>query len=308
MGISDRYIEYKDKYDQPRIGFNINSPVMMLIIINFSIFLFVQFLSFGRATGDTSIVPFMTEKMMGFLVPPSWGALATKPWSVITYSIFHFDFLNIVSNMLWLWGFGTLLQTVAGDRPVFPLYIYGAIAGALVFTTVAGLLNYNLLPMHGASAAVMAVAVAVTTLAPNFRLFPQLGKGIPIWVLTAIYIFIDLIGMSRSGGQPYYAAHLAGALMGFVFMLAYKRGNDWGAWMHNFYRWFMGLFNPNKQKKGASIKEKVFYQTGNRSPYSKTSNITQQRVDEILDKINQKGYDQLSKEEREILKRASEEE
>ena len=29
------------------------------------------------------------------------------------------------------------------------------------------------------------------------------------------------------------------------------------------------------------------------------------RVDEILDKINQKGYDSLSKEEREILTRAS---
>jgi len=35
--------------------------------------------------------------------------------------------------------------------------------------------------------------------------------------------------------------------------------------------------------------------------------VTQQRIDEILDKINQKGYHFLTDEEKELLKRASEE-
>ena len=51
--------------------------------------------------------------------------------------------------------------------------------------------------------------------------------------------------------------------------------------------------------------EKVFYKSDGRKPYHKTSNVTQQRVDEILDKINQKGYHFLTDEEKNILKRAA---
>jgi hypothetical protein len=43
-------------------------------------------------------------------------------------------------------------------------------------------------------------------------------------------------------------------------------------------------------------------------PYKKIPNITQKRIDEILDKINQQGYRFLTSEEKEILKRAAEEE
>ena len=56
-----------------------------------------------------------------------------------------------------------------------------------------------------------------------------------------------------------------------------------------------------------SFKEKIFYTTGNRPPYEKKSTITQQRVDELLDKISQKGYHFLTDEEKEFLKRASKE-
>jgi hypothetical protein len=41
-------------------------------------------------------------------------------------------------------------------------------------------------------------------------------------------------------------------------------------------------------------------------PYTKTAtNVTQQRIDDILDKINQKGYNSLTQEEKDILSRAS---
>jgi hypothetical protein len=51
----------------------------------------------------------------------------------------------------------------------------------------------------------------------------------------------------------------------------------------------------------------VFYETGGREPYRRRANVTQQKIDEILDKINQKGYSRLSDEEKDLLRRASEE-
>ncbi|MEP6701006.1 MAG: DUF6576 domain-containing protein, partial [Bacteroidota bacterium] len=66
------------------------------------------------------------------------------------------------------------------------------------------------------------------------------------------------------------------------------------------------LFNPNKPSKRKNIKNELFYKASS-SPYKKTPNVTQERIDNILDKINQKGYDYLSGEEKDLLKRAGEE-
>jgi len=71
----------------------------------------------------------------------------------------------------------------------------------------------------------------------------------------------------------------------------------------------MDLFNPDKKRlTPQKTKEKMFYKTDSQKPYEKRSIITQQRIDEILDKINQKGYSLLSEEEKNILKRAAENE
>ena len=94
---------------------------------------------------------------------------------------------------------------------------------------------------------------------------------------------------------------------GLVYsLLLLRKGKDGSVWMNRLYDWFINLFNPDKKSK-TSVKEKVFYNTGNRTPYSKQAIVTQQRVDEILDKINQKGFEFLTEEEKKILKKASEE-
>ena len=127
--------------------------------------------------------------------------------------------------------------------------------------------------------------------------------GIPLWVLTMIYIIIDMVTIpfSNPGG---HIAHLAGAFTGFLFIFFYRKGYDWSNWMNNLFDWIGNLFNPDRPKKGKLVKEELFYRSSS-TPYKKTSNISQQRIDEILDKINQKGYGSLTSEEKELLKQAS---
>ena len=138
--------------------------------------------------------------------------------------------------------------------------------------------------------------------APGYRIFPMLNGGIPLWVLTALYAIIDLatIPLSNPGGL---IVHLAGAFTGFLFIFFLRRGYDWSDWMSNFFDWVNNLFNPDKPKQGKPIKEELFYKATSK-PYKKTPNITQQRIDEILDKINQKGYHLLTEEEKELLKKS----
>jgi hypothetical protein len=216
-----------------------------------------------------------------------------------------------LSNMLWLWAFGFILQELTGNKKLIPIYIYGGLAGALAFIMA----NYLIPPLYpfigsaslmGANAATMAVAVATTTLAPQYRFFKNLNGGIPIWVLTLIYVLIDIAGVA-SLGAAFSLSHLFGGVAGFIFIYLLRKKIDGSVWMNSLYDWFMQLFNPHKKNTGNPLKEKVFYNSGGRKPFHKTSNITQQRVDEILDKINQKGYHFLTAEEKDILKRAAEE-
>ena len=102
-------------------------------------------------------------------------------------------------------------------------------------------------------------------------------------------------------------AHIAGAFTGFLFIFSLRQGYDWSEWMNNFFDWINNLFNPDKPRKGKkSMKEELFYKS-TKAPYKKTLNVTPQHVDEILDKINQHGYQFLTEEEKDLLRRASEE-
>ena len=161
--------------------------------------------------------------------------------------------------------------------------------------------------LFGSQTGTAALAMAVTTLSPNYRIFRNLGRGIPVWVLTGLYFLINII-YAFSLNTPNSFAILGGALAGFLFIVLLRRGKDTSSWMINFYEWITNVFNPDKKDPANPAKEKIFYNSGGRKPYSKTANVTQQRIDEILDKISQQGYHFLTDEEKNILKRASEEE
>jgi hypothetical protein len=216
--------------------------------------------------------------------------------------------LDMLGSMLWLWLFGFILQDLSGNKFIFPIYIYGGLLGAVFFIATANGLHPGGLDVSyslaGASASTAAIAVAVTLLDPDYRVFRQIRNGMPIWILTAIYLVINLLNIIRL--DPYTFATLGGGIAGALFVYFLKRGNDGSVWMINLYNWFSHMFDPAKNKHSKPVKDKMFYNAGNREPFTKTSIITQKRVDELLDKINTKGFDSLTEEEKRILKKAAE--
>jgi membrane associated rhomboid family serine protease len=309
MGESDRYIDYKIKKQRFTLG-NPDNALMWLFALNVVSFLTLQTIRVASNVNDHSDVFFYTEVKGWVQVPANLLSLSKKPWALISFMFSDVFLMNAFSNMLWLWAFGSVLQNLTGNRKIIPVYLYGGFAGVVFFIAAAYLIPTNKilidsLGLLGANASVMAVAAAATAIAPNYRLFSHISGGIPIWILTMVYIVIDLAAVAQGPGAiP--IAHIGGAIAGFVFVRMLKNNIDGSEWMNNFYSWFINLFNPNKKAPKNSIKERVFYNTGTRVPYQKTSIVTEQRVDEILDKISQKGYSSLSKEEKDILKRASE--
>ena len=76
--------------------------------------------------------------------------------------------------------------------------------------------------------------------------------------------------------------------------------------MHSFYYFFKKTFTFRKQYSNLNpIRGRLFYQSGDTMPYKKITERTEKKIDALLDKIHLSGYDSLTDEEKEFLKRAS---
>lgn len=316
MGESDRYQDYKI----PKRKFTLGQPgnaLFALFAINIAAFFLILlvnvFTLYTRQGQDNSSV----SVMQWFALPANLVTVTERPWTILTFMFSQGGnpplsaLLAMVGSMLWLWAFGYILQDLSGNSYIFPVYIYGSIIGAVFFLIAANSLPFlsqykNQLLLFSAQYGTTAIAIAVTTIAPTYRIFRNLGRGIPVWVLTGLYLLLNLVYAFAATSAVSFAV-LGAAIAGFAFIYLLRKGRDMGIWMHSFYNWCSNLFSPAKQNDTQDrVKEKVFYNTDGRKPFNKTSNITQQRVDEILDKINQKGYQFLTDEEKSILKKASE--
>lgn len=283
----------------------------MLIILNVIVFVLLHMIKTIYGLSFMKEEAFMKNTYSWFTLPADPQKFFQRPWSILTAQFTELKTMLLLSNLFWLWTFGYILQDLVGNRKVVPLYLYGGIVGGIIF-----ILSFNALPQlksladtevyNGAITSVIAIAIATTVISPNYRLFPMISGGIPLWIISIIFVVVDFAWISKQPGL--FFPHIASAAVGFSFAKALQRGRDWGAWMGNLYDGFMNLFNPEKKNiKRNPVKQEVFYNTRGQKPFKKTANLTQQKIDEILDKINQKGYDRLTEEEKELLKRASEE-
>jgi Rhomboid family len=319
MGESDRYQDYKLSKRRFTLGQPGNALFALLaanLVFFFLILLSRVFYLFAHQGSGVDAISF--DALEWFAMPAGLTALSEKPWTLLTFmfaqgGIQHplLLLLTMLSTMLWLWVFAYILQDLSGNPFIVPVYIYGSLLGAVFFIAAANIitgarLNIGTTFLYGAQTGTVAIAMAVTTLSPRYRIFRNIGTGIPVWILAVFFVLLSLI-RSLPGNIANCFAVLGSALAGYLFVSLLRKGKDLSLWMHNLYTWSGNLFNPNRQQNSSKLKEKIFYNTGDRKPFSKTANVTQQRIDEILDKINQKGYHLLSDEEKTILKRAGEE-
>jgi membrane associated rhomboid family serine protease len=286
--------------------------LIFVIVTAFLILIFIKIV-YQLSNTQASYEELYQSQIINYTaLPAQLTTFITRPWVIITHMISHFDVWGMIGNMFFLWAFGFLLQDLTGNKHIIPLFIYGGLAGAILFVASANLLpkfaaEIQLFQYTGASAGIMAIAIAATVTAPDYRLFPMINGGIPLWVITLIYVIVDFAGLA-SKAFPHHLAHLSGAFTGFLYIKQVQNGNNPGSWMHRFYFWFVHLFDPKQKPEQPSVKQQVFYNTKGKQPFTKSPSITQQRVDAILDKINQQGYHALTQEEKDILKKAGEDE
>jgi membrane associated rhomboid family serine protease len=301
----------EDSYRKKMMLGQDGNALVQLIVINAVLFVILQFIYLVFKMNDKPLA-FGTDALSWFALPVGMDKVSSRPWTILTYMFSEQEIFRFIGNMFWLWGFGYILQDLMGNRKLVPIYLYGGVAAVVVV-----LLAYSFIPslkahapetyLLGANPGIVAIAIATTAIAPDYRIFPMINGGIPLWIFTLIFLIIDLVSIGHSDTAG-YLANVAGAATGFIFIYLVRRGYDGSIWINRVFDWVNDLFNPNKKKKGRSPKDEFYYKVSGTQPYKKIPNITQQRIDEILDKINQQGYRFLTDEEKDILKRAADEE
>ena len=275
--------------------FSYGNMVMKLILINVGIFVITALTeAFFPQYYFSNILPWLA-------LPADLSTFSTRPWTIITYMFVHADIWHIAWNMILLYWFGNITGDLLGDRRVLPIYLYGGIAGGLLFMLSAALLPYVGNQAIGASAAVLAVVFAAVMTAPEYRMHLLLLGEVRIKYIGLVILFLDLIGTSaRSGNSGGHIAHLGGTMLGIIFVYLLRNGTDMGSL---FYREKKRETHQRKPSLRVAHKAENLPSERMRS-LSKQKDLTRQ-VDEILEKIKKNGYDSLSEEEKEILYKAS---
>jgi membrane associated rhomboid family serine protease len=262
------------------------------------------------------------------------GTVIFKPWQFITYNFLHlgtnfWGLIHILFNMLWLVWIGREYEELHGAHRLMAAYLITGVGGGvltvllhLIFPGVAAFSGI----VHGASASVLGIMMVVAIQYPYKTVGLIFIGNIRLLYLVLAVLVLNVLFMSDSNTAV--AAHLGGALFGFLFARAESRGVDLSSWARIFF-WQRTSSRSGAQRGRPQPPEGVLKRIESwlasrqsRSaprpapptvsrPLSAEVELdvaepsTENEVDRILDKISAKGYDSLTAEEKRILYEAS---
>ena len=269
-----------------KLRYKSGNIVEKLIYINLAIFLFTLFVSVFKDLYRGQ----MNWVLEWFSLEDSFSSLLTKPWTIITYGFLHADFLHVLLNLITLYFIGNLFITYFTQKQLLNFYLLGTFSGGLLY-----IISHNYFPLFdgkssiliGASAGISAIFIGITTYIPNYQLKIRFIGFVKLWNLAAIWIGLDILALSGTNAGGHFA-HFGGSLFCFLYVnqVFDKKIKIWGK--------IASLFKSKKHLR-------TVYKSGKKSNLNKSTSLTQQQIDGILDKISKSGYDTLSKAEKDFL-------
>ena len=264
---------------------NIAEKIILLNVIIFIIPFFIKtfFFLFNMESFDLIYWLKLSPDILTFIF---------TPWTIITYGFIHGSISHILWNMILLYFSSRFFLNLFSAEKFLNTYFLGIILGGIIF-----LFSFSIFPVFknsyanliGSSAGVMSVLIFVCTYSPDQEI-RIIFFNLKLKYLGIALVLIDIIQIP-SGNAGGNLAHLGGSLFGFIYANQLKNGNDIGLFFEKFLFSFYKFF-----KKPVRLKTVHKNKNSNQTSIDK-----QKRVDDILDKISNSGYDSHSKEEKDFL-------
>ena len=279
-------------------GFKFFPPVIKyLLISNVAIYVLAQFLSLFHIQG-LSVSPIISYIFA--LYPLGEGF---EIWQLLTYMFMHGSLMHLFFNMFALWMFGMELENEWGSKK-FLLYYLMCGLGAGLSNLFIGPLFGPAGPTVGASGAIYGVLLAFGMMYPDRPIFVYFLVPIRARYFVLLYIALEIYsGVTGTADGVAHFAHLGGAAVGLIYLLI-----DQGK-LPIVHLWYQAKhrvvpserINEYSTHGRDNVSEAKYYDVNE----NEEQHVNQQQIDEILDKINQGGYQSLSEEEKKILFEAS---
>ena len=279
-GLSDRdYLRYDYPGEGPRNRFWATLPGTKALMIGIGgIWVLMMFLK--------AISPEVVEATYRlFSLVPHKVLRDFWLWQLVTCGLLHSldDLFHIFFNVLMLYFFGRMIEQQLGLKR-YLLFCLGALVTASMAFLFWGLQTRVAPQMVGFSGAIMGLMALAALWAPNMRVLLFGVFPMKLWVLVVALIVLDLLMMVNSSGGVAHAAHLGGALYGYVY---FKYGGR-----------FRRAFNALERRAEAKQRKRE------RMSQHKEQEMREE-LDRILDKVNREGMPALSDQEKRFLKSAS---
>jgi membrane associated rhomboid family serine protease len=267
------------------------NTMLILLVINITFFIFINV--FIVLFNIFSLNKYFNLNILdAFTLVSFQNHFSTRFFTLFTYMFSHFGFFHLLTNMLLMLLFGQVIENLLGTKKLMLLYVLGGIIGGISFVIFCSLnSNYYSQTLIGASSSVLAIIAAASFLAPNYLIRLLVIGKIKLKYISAIIILLFLISSNSVG---VFSAHLGGFLFGFFYIFYLNRNID-------FFDYYKKLIRPSSNHPKAKIQE------NRTNKILSNEQKKQEKLDEILDKINASGYHNLSIEEKEFLQKISNE-
>jgi membrane associated rhomboid family serine protease len=309
----------RNYYQRPGLfGFSLFPKVLKyLLISNIAIFILEHFLFKVLYVGNDSLSDIF------FRYAALWpiGSGFFLPWQIFTYMFMHGGFMHLFLNMFVLWMFGVELENLWGPKKFLFYYLMTG-AGAAIANLLIAPLFTSTGPTVGASGAIYGVLAAFAFLFPNRPIYIYFFIPIKAKYMILLYMALDLFSIINSSNTGIaHVAHLGGAVVGFIYLFATRNKSmnffkNTGSGESRFTSWRSSSgsgssgsrFAPFKQSSNGNYKrvdvKDVDYkdvETNYKQQIEDQEREAQEKIDAILDKLSEGGYQSLTEEEKKIL-------
>lgn len=229
-------------------------------------------------------------------------------YRLFTSGFLHTGWRHLVLNLLTFYFFSGSVEVMLGYRNFLLLYLASLVGGNLFSL---------LLHRHeedysavGASGAISGLVFAAIALYPGIEV-GMLGLYVPGWLYGMLYVMVSAYGITVRRDNIGHDAHLGGGLVGLLVVVGMQP-----ELLRTNYLPIVAILAPALaffylliKKPEALVLGNLFgrspgYQTVDDKYYARQRQQAQD-LDDLLDKINHKGFDSLSAREKEKLEKLS---
>lgn len=257
-------------------------------------------------TGVVSFRAFHDDASADRLIFSPEAILVRKEYyRVVTSALLHADWQHLLFNMISLGLFAQFMEPAIGAGRFLLIYFAGIIGGNLLSLYLHRHHEYFAL---GASGGVCGVVFASIFLFPDERIGSLfLPIGIPGWLYALLFLASEFYGGRRQRTNIGHDAHLGGAIVSLltttVMFPGIVRVSPWlyaavitftlGMFIY-FWKSPLNLPWSNWSRRTSAPR-----------PKARPGGPTAEEVDAVLEKVSQKGFQSLTRKEREILEHAA---